>query len=58
VDVSTAVGAGTGTVSAALATAGYPICDVKGVIAPQFQFEVQLPIQTCWHPAIRREAAA
>jgi hypothetical protein len=47
-DVSGAVGAGTGITSAALATAGpgYPICDVKGVIAPQIQFEVQLPTQT------------
>jgi feruloyl esterase len=24
----------------------YPVCDVKGVIAPQIQFEVQLPTQT------------
>ena len=48
VDVSTAVGAGTGIVSATAATApgGYPVCDVKGVIAPQIQFEVQLPTQT------------
>ena len=48
IDVSAAVGTGTGIVSAVLATAaaGYPICDVKGVIAPQIQFEVQLPTQT------------
>jgi hypothetical protein len=48
VDVSTAVGAGTGIVSATPATApaGYPVCDIKGVIAPQIQFEVQLPTQT------------
>ncbi|HEX3311044.1 MAG TPA: tannase/feruloyl esterase family alpha/beta hydrolase, partial [Streptosporangiaceae bacterium] len=48
VDVSAAVGAGTGVVAAAPATApgGYPVCDVKGVIAPQIQFEVQLPTQT------------
>jgi tannase/feruloyl esterase len=47
-DVSSAVGAGTGITSAALATAGpgYPVCDVKGVIAPQIQFQVQLPTQT------------
>src|SRR5215468_3149933 len=45
IDVSQQVGAGTGILSAtsATATAGYPICDVKGVIAPQIQFEVQLP---------------
>src|SRR5262245_26325911 len=44
-DVSGAVGAGTGITSATLATAGpgYPVCDVKGVIAPQIQFQVQLP---------------
>ncbi|MFL6125236.1 tannase/feruloyl esterase family alpha/beta hydrolase [Actinophytocola sp.] len=48
VDVSARVGAGTGITSAAPATAaaGYPVCDVKGVIAPQIQFEVQLPTQT------------
>src|SRR5437870_4522030 len=48
VDVSLAVGAGTGISSATAATApaGYPICDIKGVIAPQIQFEVQLPTQT------------
>jgi len=48
VDVSAAVGAGTGVVAAAPATApgGYPVCDIKGVIAPQIQFEVQLPTQT------------
>jgi hypothetical protein len=47
-DVSAAVGAGTGISSATLATAapGYPVCDVKGVIAPQIQFQVQLPTQT------------
>jgi hypothetical protein len=47
-DVSLAVGAGTGIVSATMtpAPAGYPICDLKGVIAPQIQFEVQLPTQT------------
>ena len=48
VDVSADVGTGTGVTSATLATAspGYPVCDVKGVIAPQIQFEVQLPTQT------------
>ncbi|HKT02810.1 MAG TPA: tannase/feruloyl esterase family alpha/beta hydrolase [Rugosimonospora sp.] len=48
VDLSAQVGAGTGILSAAAASApaGYPICDVKGVIAPQVQFEVQLPTQT------------
>jgi len=48
VDVSATVGAGTGIVSATPATApaGYPVCDIKGVIAPQIQFEVQLPTQT------------
>lgn len=48
VDVSQAVGAGTGISSATATTApaGYPICDIKGVIAPQIQFEVQLPTQT------------
>jgi feruloyl esterase len=48
VDVSPQVGAGTGISSATTATAaaGYPICDVKGVIAPQIQFEVQLPTQS------------
>jgi feruloyl esterase len=48
IDVSPAVGAGTGITSAAPATApaGYSVCDVKGVIAPQIQFEVQLPTQT------------
>jgi Tannase and feruloyl esterase len=48
VDVSRRVGAGTGVSSAATGTAiaGYPVCDVKGVIAPQIQFEVQLPLQT------------
>jgi Tannase and feruloyl esterase len=48
VDLSAAVGAGTGITSATAATApaGYPICDIKGVIAPQIQFEVQLPTQT------------
>ncbi len=47
-DVSDKVGAGTGITAATLATAGpgYPVCDVKGVIAPQIQFEVQLPTQT------------
>jgi Tannase and feruloyl esterase len=47
-DVSRQVGAGTGITSAATGTAaaGYPICDVKGVIAPQIQFELQLPTQT------------
>src|SRR5262245_28481540 len=47
-DVSPAVGAGTGIVSATPATAGpgYPVCDVRGVIAPQIQFQVQLPTQT------------
>jgi hypothetical protein len=48
VDVTLAVGAGTGITSAVTTNtpAGYPICDVKGVIAPQIQFEVQLPTQT------------
>jgi Tannase and feruloyl esterase len=48
VDVSAEVGAGTGITAAAPATAtpGYPVCDVKGVIAPQIQFQVQLPTQT------------
>jgi Tannase and feruloyl esterase len=48
VDVSAGVGAGTGIIAATLTTAapGYPVCDVKGVIAPQIQFEVQLPTQT------------
>jgi feruloyl esterase len=48
VDVSTAVGAATGITSAAPATAalGYPVCDVKGVIDPQIQFELQLPTRT------------
>lgn len=47
-DVSAAVGTGTGITSATLTTAapGYPVCDVKGVIAPQIQFQVQLPTQT------------
>jgi feruloyl esterase len=47
-DVSAAVGAGTGITAATLTTAsaGYPVCDVKGVIAPQIQFQVQLPTQT------------
>jgi hypothetical protein len=48
VDVSQTVGAGTGIISATATTApaGYPICDIKGVIAPQIQFEVQLPTHT------------
>ena len=48
VDVSVAVGAGTGITAATLTTAGpgYPVCDVRGVIAPQIQFQVQLPTQT------------
>src|SRR5438128_2259194 len=48
IDVSPAVGAGTGIVSAAAATAsgGFPMCDLKGVIAQQIQFEVQLPTHT------------
>lgn len=47
-DVSADVGAGTGITAATLTTAapGYSVCDVKGVIAPQIQFEVQLPTQT------------
>jgi tannase/feruloyl esterase len=47
-DLSTDVGAGTGITAATLTTAapGYPVCDVKGVIAPQVQFEVQLPTRT------------
>jgi hypothetical protein len=48
VDVSAEVGAGTGITAAgpATATPGYPVCDVKGVIAPQIQFQVQLPTRT------------
>ncbi|GII23068.1 tannase/feruloyl esterase family alpha/beta hydrolase [Planosporangium mesophilum] len=48
VDVSTEIGAGMGVTSAALATAGagYQVCDVRGVIAPQIQFQVQLPTRT------------
>jgi feruloyl esterase len=48
VDVSTAVGAGTGISSAAVTTAsaGYQACTVAGVIAPQIQFQVQLPTST------------
>ena len=47
-DVSAAVGAGTGITAATLTTAapGYPVCDVRGVIAPQIQFQLQLPTQT------------
>lgn len=47
-DVSQQVGAGTGITAATTTTApaGYQICDVKGVIAPQIQFEVQLPTST------------
>jgi feruloyl esterase len=47
-DVSPQVGAGTGITSATLTTAagGYPVCDVKGVIAPQIQFQAQLPTET------------
>jgi hypothetical protein len=47
-DVSAAVGAGTGISAASVATAaaGYQVCDVRGVIAPQIQFEVQLPTTT------------
>jgi feruloyl esterase len=47
-DVSQATGAGVGITSAAPGTAqqGYPVCDIKGVIAPQIQFEIQLPTQT------------
>jgi feruloyl esterase len=48
IDVSQQVGAGVGISAATTGTAaaGHPICDVKGVIAPQVQFEVQLPLQT------------
>jgi feruloyl esterase len=48
VDVSQQVGAGTGITAAAVTTAsaGYQVCDVRGVIAPQIQFQVQLPTQT------------
>ena len=48
VDVSGEVGAGTGISSATVANApaGYQVCDVRGVIAPQIQFQVQLPTQT------------
>jgi Tannase and feruloyl esterase len=47
-DLSAEVGAGTGITSATLGTAqpGYPVCDVRGVIAPQVQFQAQLPTQT------------
>jgi feruloyl esterase len=47
-DISRAAGVSVGITAAAPATAqqGYPVCDVKGVIAPQIQFEVQLPTQT------------
>ncbi|HEY2601283.1 MAG TPA: tannase/feruloyl esterase family alpha/beta hydrolase [Thermoleophilaceae bacterium] len=47
-DVSEAVGASVGITSATAGTApqGYSICDIKGVIAPQIQFEVTLPTQT------------
>jgi hypothetical protein len=48
VDVSPAVGAGTGITAATVSTAaaGYQVCDVRGVIAPQIQFQVQLPTRT------------
>jgi hypothetical protein len=49
VDVSQAVGASVGITSATAGTAqqgGYPVCDVKGVIAPQIQFELTLPTNT------------
>jgi feruloyl esterase len=47
-DVSQAVGAGTWIASTTMATApqGYPYCDIKGFIAPQIQFELQLPTRT------------
>ena len=47
-DVSKAVGAATGITSATVATApqGWQYCDVKGVVAPQIQFELQLPLTT------------
>ncbi|MBC6461340.1 tannase/feruloyl esterase family alpha/beta hydrolase [Actinomadura sp. HBU206391] len=47
-DVSQSVGAVTGITSATVTTtsAGYQVCDVKGVIAPQIQFQVQLPTTT------------
>jgi Tannase and feruloyl esterase len=48
VDVSRQVGAGTGITAATVGTAaaGYQVCDVRGVIAPQVQFQVQLPTRT------------
>ncbi|HVQ90022.1 MAG TPA: tannase/feruloyl esterase family alpha/beta hydrolase [Mycobacteriales bacterium] len=48
VDVSRQVGAGTGVTAAAVGTAaaGYPVCDVRGVIAPQIRFQLQLPTET------------
>jgi hypothetical protein len=49
VDVSQAAGASVGITSATAGTAqqgGYPVCDVKGVIAPQIQFELTLPTNT------------
>ena len=47
-DVSQAVGAGTGITSTQLVTpsGSYPYCEVKGTIAPQIQFEVLLPTKT------------
>jgi hypothetical protein len=46
-DVSGATGASVGITSAAPGTSqGHPVCDVKGVIAPQIQFQVQLPTET------------
>ena len=47
-DVSEAVGASVGITSATPGTAqqGHAVCDLKGVIAPQIQFEVQLPTET------------
>jgi hypothetical protein len=49
VDVSQAAGASVGITSASPGTAqqgGYAVCDVKGVIAPQIQFELTLPMST------------
>lgn len=47
-DVSQAVGASVGITAAAVTTAqqGHEVCDIKGVIAPQIQFQVQLPTKT------------
>ena len=47
VDVSVAVGAGTGITAATISTAeGHPACRIEGVIASQIQFTLTLPTQT------------